>query len=358
MKKKTIFLVIAFLALALTSGTFAYTFTSNSTLLDGYIADAPMVTYYLSANQPNWQSIFPQNRYGTLRLLPNGPGDETGISSQYPDSGEHWDKVGEPSVDDSTYVSTAHSTQWERDLYSLDDPSDINGSETINGITVFFRVSSGEPGNIQSGEKGRHEGQAKARAAIKTGSQVFEGSEETAPPEGLADLSFRWLNNPATGEAWTWSDIYNLQAGVGLRGRGLQQPAVCTRVYIIVDYSFVNTGGEVPVGDLFDIVPHPDYTGDLLVSLYLVNTPALLKAYQYLNLKINVPDSTEGSGVPHYRILSTENGVVTFNIDGGSALQYKVMVTGGGYQLISDDPATWEPGWSIVPELYCEVTQK
>ena len=31
---------------------------------------------------------------------------------------------------------------------------------------------------------------------------------------------------------------------------------------------------------------------------------------------------------------------------------------GGAYRLVSDTPEEWSSGWSITPELYCEVAQR
>jgi len=118
------------------------------------------------------------------------------------------------------------------------------------------------------------------------------------------------------------------------------------------------TKGAIGAGSLFDIKPSPDYNGDLLVKIYLTNTAELLKAYQYLNMKVYMANSLEAEKTPDYQVLSIETGVVLFNIEGGSAEVYTVEITGGSYRLISDDPEEWEAGWNIVPEFYCEVGQR
>ena len=61
---------------------------------------------------------------------------------------------------------------------------------------------------------------------------------------------------------------------------------------------------------------------------------------------------------PEYQVLSIENGVVLFNIQGGSAAKYTVSVSGGAYRIISDKPKEWGTGWSVEPEFYCEVGQR
>ncbi|GAH63972.1 unnamed protein product, partial [marine sediment metagenome] len=94
------------------------------------------------------------------------------------------------------------------------------------------------------------------------------------------------------------------------------------------------------------------------VKIYLTNTAELLKAYQYLNMKVYVGHSLEAEKTPDYQILSIETGVVLFNIEGGSEESYTVEVSGGSYRLISGDPYEWGEGYSITPEFYCEVAQR
>ncbi|OGN91791.1 MAG: hypothetical protein A2Z75_07820 [Chloroflexi bacterium RBG_13_50_10] len=73
-------------------------------------------------------------------LRPNASGNETSVSSQYPSSAAHWDKMDEPSADDFvTYVATTSLT-YQRDLYGI--PVHTLGSGTINKVTVYFRLAN------------------------------------------------------------------------------------------------------------------------------------------------------------------------------------------------------------------------
>ena len=165
--------------------------------------------------------------------------------------------------------------------------------------------------------------------------------------------------NPATGQQWTLDEINGLQAGITLKGSKNNQAAYCTQLYVQVTYQIQGvTLGGVPLGDLFKITPNADYTGDLLVKIYLMNTNDLIKAYQYLNMTVYTTNSLEAGETPNYKVLSLENGVVEFNIMGGMATYYKVSVTGGSYSLISNNPANWGSGYTVTPEFYCEVTQR
>jgi hypothetical protein len=350
MRKKLVFSGMVLLALVLTSGTFAFTYSGYeaTTLAGGNIADAVMTTCEESANQPGWENILPGGEYTTEYLIPNAAGSATELPTQYPETGEHWDKVGEITADDAgTYVSTLRSRRWEKDLYQLSDMTGGGGDyDEISGITVYFRIAAG-------GDCG-----VRAMAEIRTNGWNFSGDTETTYGTGFTTFSQQWTNNPATGQPWTRDEINALEAGVTMRGAGRNNPALCTQVYVAVNYEFVITEGDVPHGDLYDITPHPDYYGDLLIKVYLVNPAELLKAYQYLNMKIYVENSIEAEASPRYEVLSIENGVAMFNIEGGAAESYTVEVIGGGYRIMSADTSDWGEGWSVVPEFYCEVTQR
>jgi hypothetical protein len=348
MKNKLIFSGILILALALTTGTFAYTYTnSTATTLDATLADAVWTTYELSANQPDWNSILPQGEYSSDILIPNAPGDDTELPTQYPESGEHWDKVADQPADDGgTYVSTDGSGNWERDLYNLRDYQGVGSEETINNIIVYFRFAAGGGYDVT------------AMAAIKTNGQVYEGPNITQSGTEFVTRSWQCDKNPANDKPWTLEDINNLQAGVTIKGQNKNRPALCTQIYVAVNYQSTTTQGELPPGNLYDITPHPEYNGDLQVKIYLTNSADLLKTYRFLNMELYMANSLEAQKTPRYQILSLENGVVSFNIEGGSAKKYIVELTGGSYRLTSDNPDEWRAGWNIVPEFYCEVTQR
>ena len=347
MKRKLVFTGILTLALVLTTGTFAYTYTNSAaSTMDATLADAVWTTYELSASQPDWNSILPEGEYNSEILLPNAPGDDTELPTQYPESGQHWDKVADQPADDGTYVSTEGSGDWERDLYNLSNYAGAGGEDTINDITVYFRTAAGGDYDVT------------AMAAIKTNGQVYEGPNLTQSGTEFVTMSWQCSSNPATDKPWTLEDINDLQAGVTIKGHNKNKPALCTQIYVVVNYQSTTTQGELPPGNLYDITPHPEYNGDLQVKIYMTNTADLLKAYHYLNMELYMANSLEAQKTPNYQILSVENGIVSFNIEGGSAKKYTVELTGGSYRLSSDNTDEWRAGWSIVPEFYCEVTQR
>jgi hypothetical protein len=345
-KKLIIFSGMILLALLLTTGTFAYTYTNSNTGLP-LLASGDFATYQVSPNQPDWESVLPKTI--SEILVPNGCGDETQLPTQYPNCNQHWDKVDDqPNPDElSTYVSTQGSSNWKRDLYQLSDYAIANGTEPINSITVYYRFAAANSGFTVS-----------AKPAIKTNGEVSEGQVTTSAVTSFTTMSWDLTSNPVTEKAWTWDEINDLQAGIDMKGYSTSRAAICTQVYVQVNYKSSAIGGELPHGDLFVVTPDATYTGDLLVKVYITNIADLLKAYKFLNMKIYVANSLEAGDSPNYQILSVENGVAIFNIIGGSASSYKVQLIGGSYSLVSDNPDKWGTGWTITPDFYCEVSQR
>jgi len=192
--------------------------------------------------------------------------------------------------------------------------------------------------------------QTNAYIHIKTNGVEYNGPEETLTTS-YTIYSNQWDDNPQTGQAWTWDEIDALQIGVGLRRPDTNESALCTQVYVEVDFDAPPLSGDVSTGDLFVVTPNVDYTGDLAVKVYLANTGNLTKAYQSLNMELYL----EGSEM---RLLTLENGVATFWLDNAGSDNRTLSVTGGDYTLTSREISEWEVDWTVTPELYCEVTQR
>lgn len=143
-------------------------------------------------------------------LRPNAAGDETDCVPS--GATNNWECVDEETADDdSTFVYCI--TPYDRDLYNLPASS---GSGTINFIKIYFRCYRGGTGGY-------------ANPVLKSDSTVTEGTQVSLVSTWTT-YSEQWDTNPADGEAWEWSDIDDLQIGIGLyRGK-------CTQVYVEVDY--------------------------------------------------------------------------------------------------------------------------
>ncbi len=95
-KKLVVFSGILILALVITTGTFAFGYTNQSTIdLNATMADGAWATYEPSVSQPDWEQVLPSGNQGSEILTPNGGGDQTEMDTQYPAKGEDWDKVDE-----------------------------------------------------------------------------------------------------------------------------------------------------------------------------------------------------------------------------------------------------------------------
>ncbi|MFC1908542.1 hypothetical protein ACFLXD_01535 [Chloroflexota bacterium] len=346
-RKLTIFIGALLLALTVSVGSYAYTWDTATATLDVVVAGAEAVTTTVvpDIDQPDWDSLLPESEYDLETLRPDGEGDEDDIDEQYPDSGEHWDKVDDTEADgDSTYVFT-DKKQWEEDFYSLTDH--LEGEGAIEYVTVYMQArAEADPS------------QSSAAIMIRTDGTEYVGNDITVTTD-YSLYSYQWSNNPATGNPWSWEQIDDLEIGAKLRRAAKNVETRLTQMYIVVGYEMPPIiDGDVPKGDIYEITPHEDYTGDMLVNVYLTNTGAVNLAYQHLNMKVYIANSLEADGSPHYQVLSLENGVVIFNIEGGAAASYTIEIIGGGYNLTSGDTAEWGEGWSIAPEFYCEVSQR
>ena len=117
--------------------------------------------------------------------------------------------------------------------------------------------------------------------------------------------------------------------------------------------------GEVPTGDLFDITPNAQYTGDLAVKVYLTNTGDLVKAYEYLNMKLYLEGSVEAGETPSYQLLTLQNGEAAFNMQDISSISGTWTQTsqsdfqGGTSNQIE---ATTSPGNVLLDTLSDSVT--
>jgi len=350
MQRKWRLIIGLTLALVITSGVYAFTYLTATATMDVTVAGTEIATAAVAASPPDWNSVLGYSGIETLR--PSAAGDETSINDQEPPSGEHWDKVDDETSDgDTTYVSTENG-DWQEDLYNI--PDHFVGSGTINYVRVYM-VCRAEVAPTQT----------TAYVHIKTNGVEYNGSEDTMTKK-YATYSYQWNTNPQTLAPWTWAEIDALQIGVGLRQPKPGRWTRCTQVYAEVGYTTTELCGDVPTGDLFDITPDDDYTGDLAVKVYLTNTGDLVKAYQYLNIKLYLEGSVEAGETPNYQLLTLDNGEATFNLTGYAPGTYTLSVghgaspaiPGGSYGLVSTDTSQWEVGWTVTPEFYCLIMQK
>ncbi len=158
-----------------------------------------------------------------VTLRPMGVGDET-LLTPYPGLGEaNWEDVDEdPSDVDTTYVEGGGAA-YATDLYALEDTTTL-GKGKINSVTVY--VSS----------RGAEKTGAGAMTRIKTNAVAYDGAEITLTT-AYATYSTPYTTNPQTTSEWTWLEVNNLQAGVGLKKPTGGATSRGTQVWVVVDYT-------------------------------------------------------------------------------------------------------------------------
>lgn len=131
--------------------------------------------------------------------------------------------------------------------------------------------------------------------------------------------------------------------------------------------------GSIGAGNLFDITPGVNYTGDLAVTVSLGNADALSKVYRAFSLQlamiysanlttVDINESTDnGSGDANtdWVMLTLDNGSVTMFPQGTAASAPMTVRVKRGFYITQVHPF-FPPGWtgSASPELFCEVAQR
>ena len=184
----------------------------------------PTVEPVLNAkDMPNVVSL----SYGEYRktIRPIAPGDESNFIT-ITGAEEGWECVDDEFHDDATTL-VGNATHSElRDLYTM---ANVIGEGTIDYITVWMRCAADSAGT-------NGEAVATAKTALQVDGTVYEGDEETLSTDStFADFFTRYTTNPATGLAWEWDDIDDLQAGVAL-DNSTANMAMCTQIWIAITY--------------------------------------------------------------------------------------------------------------------------
>jgi hypothetical protein len=116
--------------------------------------------------------------------------------------------------------------------------------------------------------------------------------------------------------------------------------------------------GTWPSSTLFDIEPDPNYQGDLVVTVYMVNPGQLIRQYQYINMTLEFQDSSNTTADEQgtFQVLTLDNAEALFTWDNAQGTSpYKVVLTGGSFRL---HPFKSLTGGSYQPQIWCEITQR
>ena len=159
-----------------------------------------------------------------LTLYPNAAGDETGIDSQTPASGEHWDKVDEVSPDSDATKVYGSAIGWQRDLYNIEDST---AGGVISNVQVKVGVKAINP----------DPGYSNLKIGLKAGSTISEPTEVflAYASDAWVGWTKSWSTNPDTSAVWIWSDIDNLQIGASIRNPNDEVALTYVKVEITYD---------------------------------------------------------------------------------------------------------------------------
>lgn len=154
-------------------------------------------------------------------LRPNEAGDYTDIASQWPEEGEHWDKIDEIDADNGTTQVRTYSVAQQKDAYNL-QPSEIAPGSTINSLKVYFKWSTSS--DTKTGY---------LQPFLRLGENETAGTN--VERQGVAYVfDSEILSRPGGGE-WDVTDLADLQVAIGMAEDGAWY-CRCTQVYVVVDY--------------------------------------------------------------------------------------------------------------------------
>ncbi|MFX1249760.1 MAG: DUF2341 domain-containing protein, partial [Promethearchaeota archaeon] len=152
--------------------------------------------------------IIDKNRVGgsteILVLKPNG----VGYSSMLSVSGatENWDAVNDVNYDTTTYVHYNLGT-WGSDFYGTENAQAELSDTVINSVTIKFR------GIFAQGTVG-----VEGRAQVRTYSSFYSSDAYALGTAYTNIYSKKYQLNPYTGLTWTWSEVNDMEIGVGIHG--------------------------------------------------------------------------------------------------------------------------------------------
>lgn len=234
----------------------------------------------------------------TDTFSPNAAGDET--LCILVGAATNW-QASQTNDGDTTYVASENSNTYLTDLYELTDPT-VSGKGKISNVTVYIKARAEGTAN-----------QASAYTRIKTNAVASNGTAVTLTTS-YADWSTPYTTNPQTGLEWTWLEVKNLQAGVGLRRAKGGVLSRCTQVWVVVTYtaatlqSYRDVGHTIPWGDAVGQEYNATYqTAYLYGTNYIANHTYAVRYYDGSGVKVAADDkSSSGNDLSSQYALNTD----------------------------------------------------
>jgi len=345
--KKSRLILTLVIALVLSGGAYAYSYTTALGTVNITEPTGDIATCETAPDQPNWESIIPE---------PDGAENEQ-LDQDNPNHSDKWHEVKDKEWCAQTFQADLTGTLTKVALFLKKDKNpgaltieirDCAGAEQPPGSAILASMTTS---TVTSTTGQEYEFVFTSPASVTAGTHYAIVLHE---PEGVGGKKdkYYWAE-------YKPSDIYppgkvwrskNSGGSWSVGGGGVHD--FYFRTYVTTEAP-PEICGDVPEGNLFVATPHSDYTGDLVVKVYIVNIADLIKAYQYLNMELTLEYADED-----LELLTLHNGAASFTLQGCAGGTHTLSVIGGSYCLVSDDSLEWEEGWSVTPELYCEVTQR
>lgn len=157
-------------------------------------------------------------------LIPDGEGSTLEFSNVY-GANYHYAAVDDNTDSgdgDNSYVAP-YSMEMQHDLYTATDLNDFDSGMRIHKIAVFAigRGTSGPSIVVPS---------------LRTQSTFYQGTDQNLGTS-YTTVACTWLTNPNTGNAWTGSDIDNLQIGQKANHVAIR----VTEVYALIQYDILHS---------------------------------------------------------------------------------------------------------------------
>lgn len=146
-------------------------------------------------------------------LYPDGAGD---LAQMTPSAGSNFQCVDEATQNgDTDFVSNAASSK--RDCYTFQNRS-VTGTPRAIQVTITAKLTSGTP---------------TFKNFLRIGGVDYDGATTHTATSGYKCYAEVWNTNPATGLAWTDSDIDGLQAGFFAIDANLRITQVVVEVWVM-----------------------------------------------------------------------------------------------------------------------------
>lgn len=158
----------------------------------------------------------------TLTLRPVGVGTQTQITSQFPASGDHWDKVDESVPDNNTSYIYSSSVTIKVDAFELPDHTFEIG--VITNVKVY---AVAKDTNVNG----------RSALGLKIDGTVYRTGEQLPSDDVWTALTpYESATNPATSDNWTWADIDAMEVIVYQRYSVTVSTVYTTQTYVEVTF--------------------------------------------------------------------------------------------------------------------------